>query len=69
MTQVEPHEVPILVWCLIALLLVSQSTFLFVQAKKIGKAPWFWALIGLVQVPMPTVAFFVMKKLLWEKRK
>ncbi|MCD5322948.1 MULTISPECIES: sigma-Y antisigma factor component [Pontibacillus] len=69
MTQVEPTEVPVFMWCLIVLLLVSQSTFLFIQAKKIHKTPWFWAIVGLIQVPMPTVAFYLMKKLIWEKKR
>jgi hypothetical protein len=54
MTPVEQYVLlPLLI-----LILLTQSTLLFIDAKKKGSFAWFWGLWGLVQFPLPTLFYF-----------
>ncbi|MFC0469948.1 transcriptional regulator [Halalkalibacter kiskunsagensis] len=48
---------------LVVVLLLVQSTLLFVDAKKKGSYAWFWGIWGLIQFPLPTLfyLFFVVR--------
>ncbi|HWI65026.1 MAG TPA: sigmaY antisigma factor component [Symbiobacteriaceae bacterium] len=38
-------------WVLVALLLFTQATWMFLDARKRGARPWLWGLIGLTSCP------------------
>lgn len=57
-------EIPWWGWILLVLLLGTQGTWLFLDARKRGARAWFWGLWGLIQCPMPILFywFFVLRK-------
>ena len=40
-------------------ILLIQSIWLFIDAKKRGSYAWFWGIWGLIQVPMPTIFYLI----------
>ncbi|HEY3366709.1 MAG TPA: sigmaY antisigma factor component [Symbiobacteriaceae bacterium] len=38
-------------WVVIAAILLSQGTWLFLDARRRGARPWLWGLVGLVHCP------------------
>lgn len=51
-------QLPIWAWLLLAILMLSQSTWIFRDAQKRGVFPWFWGLWGLIQCPTPLVVYY-----------
>lgn len=47
----------------VAAILLTQSIFLFTNARKYGHNRWLWGILGLIQAPMPLLVylFFVRK--------
>lgn len=60
----NPAEIPWYGWVALGLALLTQGTWLFLDARKRGARAWFWGLIGLIQVPTPLVLywFFVIRR-------
>lgn len=54
-------------WLGIAGLLVTQATYLFLNARKSGRNPWVWGGAGLVQFPLPAIAYLILER--QDKRK
>ena len=52
----------------VVVILLIQSTFLFIDAKKKGGFAWFWGLWGLIQFPMPTLFYFIFVILPFKKK-
>ncbi|MFD0962009.1 transcriptional regulator [Paenibacillus chungangensis] len=48
-----------LFWAAIALLLIIQSTWLFLDARKRNSMPWFWGIWGLIQCPLPLICYWL----------
>ncbi|RIX50756.1 sigmaY antisigma factor component [Paenibacillus nanensis] len=46
-------------WALIAAILLTQSTWLFLDARKRDSMPWFWGIWGLIQFPLPTILYWL----------
>ncbi|AJY73622.1 hypothetical protein [Paenibacillus beijingensis] len=61
-TQVTPADIPWYLWVLLCLVLLIQSTWLFVHAGRKGQRRWFWGLWGLIQVPMPIIVYLIWSK-------
>ncbi|MFC5466211.1 transcriptional regulator [Lederbergia graminis] len=49
---------------LISPIMLAQSIFLFMNAKKRGSFAWFWGIWGLIQFPLPLIFywFFVVRR-------
>ncbi|MBB3112172.1 hypothetical protein FHS18_004250 [Paenibacillus phyllosphaerae] len=47
------------VLALVVILLICQSTWLFIDARKHSRFPWFWGLWGLIQSPMPLLFYWL----------
>lgn len=43
---------------LVSPIMITQSTLLFIDAKKKGAKAWFWGIWGLLQCPMPTIFYY-----------
>ena len=58
-------------WLLIAIpaALFVQSTWLFLDARKRSRFPWFWALWGLIQIPMPLLLYWLIHRVDWRRAK
>ncbi|MGG3572593.1 transcriptional regulator [Bacillus gobiensis] len=48
----------ILAILLVAPILLTQSIFLFLDAKKKGAYAWFWGLWALIQFPWPSIFYY-----------
>ncbi|MGG4035420.1 transcriptional regulator [Paenibacillus cisolokensis] len=40
--------------------MLTQSTWLFIDARKRKRYPWFWGLWGLIQFPLPLLFYWVL---------
>ncbi|MCM3178736.1 sigma-Y antisigma factor component [Cytobacillus horneckiae] len=59
----------LLVFITCAIILISQSLFLFVNARKHGHNYWLWGILGLIQAPMPTLFYLLFARKLWRSKK
>lgn len=57
MTKMDLIILPI-----VAIILLIQSIYLFIDARKKGMNYWFWGIIGLIQAPMPLVFYLLVKR-------
>ena len=55
----ELKQIPVWLLVLLLIALISQSTWLFIDARKHSRFPWFWGLWGLIQVPMPFILYWL----------
>lgn len=46
-------------WLLIAALLLTQATWLFLDARKRGARAWLWGLWGLIHCPTPLLVYWL----------
>ncbi|MNB67422.1 Negative regulatory protein YxlD [compost metagenome] len=59
MEMKHPSDLPWWAWTLLAVLLFSQGTLLFRDARERGSSPWFWGIWGMTTVPLPTVLYLL----------
>lgn len=59
----DQASLPWYAWAAIAVLLLAQGTWLFTDARKRGKLPWFWGIWGLLHFPLPLLAYVVFVRL------
>ncbi|CAH0220010.1 Negative regulatory protein YxlD [Peribacillus sp. Bi96] len=45
------------------LILLAQSIFLFIDARKNGFNHWMWGILGLIQAPFPLIFYLIVKKI------
>lgn len=64
----ELNRLPVWFWLLLVPLLIGQSTWLFIDARKRDSIPWFWGLWGLIHFPMPLVFYFIFVRSGWFRR-
>ncbi|MCY9696347.1 sigmaY antisigma factor component [Paenibacillus alginolyticus] len=66
-------KLPLWAWIGLSLLLLAQSTWLFLDARKRNaKYPWFWGIWGLIQAPAPSIVYlFAVRKIhrIWSRKK
>lgn len=56
-------------WLIIAFVLIAQSTWLFIDARKSGSMFWFWGLWGLLQFPTPLIFYWIIVRKGWFRRR
>ncbi|WP_108671948.1 sigma-Y antisigma factor component [Peribacillus acanthi] len=62
MTQAELVMLPFVV-----VILLAQSIFLFIDARKHGHNYWFWGIVGLIQAPMPILIYMLLIRKVYKK--
>ncbi|MDT9023422.1 MULTISPECIES: sigmaY antisigma factor component [Rossellomorea] len=62
MTKEELYILP-----LVIPILLTQSIYLFLDARKNGHNYWFWGIWGLIQCPFPLIFYFIFTKKIWRK--
>lgn len=62
----EPTPLLIII---VAIILLSQSLFLFLNAKKYQHNHWLWGILGLIQAPFPTIVYLIFVRKVWQKSK
>ncbi|MEF2246848.1 MULTISPECIES: sigmaY antisigma factor component [unclassified Paenibacillus] len=56
-------------WLCVAAVLITQSTWLFIDARKHGSNYWFWGLWGLIQSPIPLIVYWIVVRKEWFRRR
>jgi len=64
MTREEMILLPI-----VGVVLLIQSTYLFIDARKRDSYPWFWGLWGLIQCPFPLLFYFIFVRKIFQRKK
>ncbi|KAF0823984.1 sigma-Y antisigma factor component [Cytobacillus firmus] len=62
----EEISLPLLI--IVGVILIAQSMFLFLDARKRGHNYWLWGIIGLIQAPMPTLFYLIFVRKIWQKK-
>jgi hypothetical protein len=52
---------------IIAAILLLQSIFLFLDARKRNHNYWLWGILGLIQAPMPTLFYLLFIRKVFRK--
>ncbi|MCH1627068.1 sigma-Y antisigma factor component [Fredinandcohnia quinoae] len=60
------HEIIIII--LAAIILMIQSLWLFLNARKNGHNYWFWGILGLIQAPMPTIFYLIFARRIFQSK-
>jgi hypothetical protein len=67
--KLQPADVPLWLWFLLAAVLLAQSIWLFYDARRRGLYPWFWGIWGLFQFPFPTLIYLLFARKIFRKSK
>ncbi|MCD1260041.1 sigmaY antisigma factor component [Paenibacillus athensensis] len=52
-------KLPLWLWIALGILMLAQSTLLFLDAQRQGRRYWFWGLWGLIQFPLPSLVYLL----------
>lgn len=52
----------------VAAILLGQSIYLFLDARKHNHNYWLWGIAGLIQAPMPTLFYLIFVKKIFSKK-
>jgi cytochrome bd-type quinol oxidase subunit 2 len=67
--NMKVYDLPVYSWILVAAILLTQATWLFIDARKRNANQWFWGIIGLIQCPVPLILYlFIVRKIYKRKR-
>jgi hypothetical protein len=55
-------QIDLIIFPIVAVILLVQSIYLFIDARKNGMNYWFWGIIGLIQAPMPLIFYLLIKR-------
>jgi hypothetical protein len=47
----QPADIPWYGWVAVAALLMTQATWIFLDARRRGARPWLWGMLGLISCP------------------
>jgi hypothetical protein len=61
-------ELTLPVIILVATILLSQSLYLFLDARKRNHNYWLWGIVGLIQAPMPTLFYLIFVRKIFKKK-
>jgi hypothetical protein len=53
----------------VAAILLSQSIFLFTDARKHGHNYWLWGILGLIQAPFPMLVYLIFARKIFKSDK
>lgn len=53
------YDLPWYGWAALAALLLTQGTWLFLDARRRGARAWFWGFWGMIQCPMPLLFYWL----------
>ncbi|HJV16356.1 MAG TPA: sigma-Y antisigma factor component [Bacillales bacterium] len=62
----EQLTLPVII--LVAAILLSQSLYLFLDARKRNHNYWLWGIVGLIQAPMPTLFYLIFVRKVFKKK-
>jgi hypothetical protein len=53
---------------IVAAILLLQSVYLFLDARKRNHNYWLWGIVGLIQAPMPTLFYLLFVRKIFRKK-
>jgi len=56
------NDIPLFIWILLPIVLLTQGTWLFIDARKRGKFPWLWGLWGMISTPLPLILYLIFER-------
>lgn len=65
----ELQQFPLWFYIILMSILVTQSIYLYIDARKRGHARWFWGLWGMIQAPMPILLYLLWSRVIIPARK
>jgi short subunit fatty acids transporter len=65
----ELYRLTPLEWALLAVLLLSQSIWLFRDAQKRNAKPWLWGFWGLLNFPTPLIVYLILIRKVFRSKK
>lgn len=65
-SNLNPEQTIIVIICT-AIILLTQSIFLFIDARKQGHNYWVWGILGLIQAPVPLLVYLLAFRKIWKK--
>lgn len=63
----EINTIPPLFLVFIALLLIGQSSWMFIDARKRGHNAWLWGFLGLIQFPTYLIIYLIFARKIFKK--
>jgi len=63
----EEYSLPVI--SMVAAILLVQSIYLFLDARKHNHNYWLWGIVGLIQAPMPTLFYLLFVRKIFSKKK
>lgn len=61
-------DLPVYVWILLAVVLLSQGSWIFMDASKRGENKWLWGLYGLTSVPSSLIVYLLVTRVFLKGR-
>lgn len=55
-------NLPVYAWILLAVVLISQGSWIFMDASKRGENKWLWGLYGLTNVPSSLIVYLLVTR-------
>ncbi|MDR7076722.1 hypothetical protein J2Y03_001725 [Neobacillus niacini] len=62
----EDYSITVIIFA--AAILLLQSIYLFLDARKHNHNYWLWGIVGLIQAPMPTLFYLLFVRKIYRKR-
>lgn len=60
-------EISLIEIFMVAVILLVQSLYLFLDARKRNHNYWVWGIVGLIQAPMPTLLYLIFVRKVFRK--
>ena len=61
------NELSLYTIIIVVLILMMQSIYLFIDARKRNHNYWLWGIVGLIQAPMPTLFYLIFVRKIFHK--
>lgn len=62
------EDISLIEMILIVTILLLQSIYLFLDARKRNHNYWLWGIVGLIQAPMPTLFYLIFIRKIFQKK-
>lgn len=64
----ELKSIPLFLWIIIILILMTQATWMFIDASKRGEKKWLWGLFGLINAPSNLLIYLLVTRVVLKSK-
>jgi hypothetical protein len=68
LNNLDVADVPLWIWLVVIVALLSQAIYLFVDARNRHAYPWFWGIIGAITFPLPIILYAIYVRNIFQKK-